>query len=46
MDNNGDKSEYGWGNYRAFLNDVTVKSDKLIEDSGVATDLELRLHIR
>jgi subtilase family serine protease len=36
-DLNGDKSEYGWGNYRAFLNDVTVKSSTLIEDSGVAT---------
>jgi subtilase family serine protease len=33
----GDKREYGWGNYRAFLTDVTVKSSKLIEDSGVAT---------
>ncbi len=32
----GNKSEYGWGTYRAFLADVTVKSDKLIEDSGVA----------
>lgn len=36
-DSSGDKSEYGWGNYRAFLNDVTVKSKTLIEDSGVAT---------
>jgi subtilase family serine protease len=36
-DNNGNKSEYGWGNYRAFLTDVTVKSKTLIEDSGVAT---------
>jgi subtilase family serine protease len=37
VDSNGDKFEYGWGNYRAFLNDATVKSSKLIEDSGVAT---------
>lgn len=37
VDSSGDKSEYGWGNYRAFLNDVTVKSKTLIEDSGVAT---------
>ncbi|MGA2397983.1 MAG: S53 family peptidase [Steroidobacteraceae bacterium] len=36
-DDNGNKSEYGWGTYRAFLNDVTVKSKTLIEDSGVAT---------
>ena len=36
-DLNGNKSEYGWGNYRAFLNDVTVKSATLIETSGVAT---------
>ena len=36
-DDNGNKSEYGWGNYRAFLNDVTVKSKTSIEDSGVAT---------
>lgn len=33
----GNKSEYGWGTYRAFLTDVTVKSNTLIEDSGVAT---------
>jgi len=36
-DSSGDKSEYGWGNYRAFLTDVTVKSSTSIEDSGVAT---------
>jgi len=36
-DSNGGKSEYGWGTYRAFLTDVTVKSRTLIEDSGVAT---------
>jgi subtilase family serine protease len=36
-DNNGNKSEYGWGTYRAFLTDATVKSQKLVEDSGVAT---------
>jgi subtilase family serine protease len=33
----GGKSEYGWGNYRAFLNDVTIKSAKSVMDSGVAT---------
>lgn len=33
----GGKSEYGWGNYRAFLNDVTVNSSKSVTDSGVAT---------
>lgn len=33
----GNKSEYGWGTYRAFLTDVTVKSSTLIETSGVAT---------
>jgi len=36
-DSTGTKSEYGWGNYRAFLTDATVKSQKLVEDSGVAT---------
>jgi subtilase family serine protease len=36
-DSSGGKSEYGWGNYRALLNDATVKSATLIEDSGVAT---------
>jgi subtilase family serine protease len=33
----GGKAEYGWGNYRAFLNDVTIKSSKRVTDSGVAT---------
>jgi subtilase family serine protease len=31
----GAKAEYGWGNYRAFLADATVKSAKLITTSGV-----------
>jgi subtilase family serine protease len=33
---NAAKTEYGWGNYRAFLNDVTVKSAKSVTTSGVA----------
>jgi subtilase family serine protease len=33
----GGKAEYGWGTYRAFLNDVTIKSAKSVTDSGVAT---------
>jgi subtilase family serine protease len=37
QDSSGDKSEYGWGTYRDFLNDVTVKSKKLVETSGLAT---------
>jgi subtilase family serine protease len=37
VDNNGNKSEYGWGNYRALLADATVKSKTSIEDSGVTT---------
>jgi subtilase family serine protease len=36
-DSTGTKSEYGWGTYRAFLADVTVKSRTSIVDSGVAT---------
>jgi len=38
MDLSGDgtKAEYGWGTYRAFLNDVTVKSAKSVTTSGVA----------
>lgn len=35
-DASGDKSEYGWGTYRAFLNDVTVNSATSITDSGLA----------
>jgi subtilase family serine protease len=35
-DNSGDKAEYGWGTYRAFLNDATVKSATSVTDSGVA----------
>jgi subtilase family serine protease len=33
----GEKAEYGWGNYRAFLNDATVNSAKSVTTSGVAT---------
>jgi subtilase family serine protease len=33
----GEKSEYGWGNYRAFLNDVTVNSATSVTTSGVET---------
>jgi subtilase family serine protease len=33
----GGKAEYGWGNYRAFLDDVVVKSSKSVMTSGVAT---------
>jgi len=33
---NGTKSEYGWGTYRAFLDDVTVNSAKSVTTSGVA----------
>jgi subtilase family serine protease len=33
----GDKSEYGWGNYRALLDDVTIKSAKSVTTSGVET---------
>ena len=32
----GDKAEYGWGTYRAFLDDATVKSATSMIDSGVA----------
>jgi subtilase family serine protease len=33
----GDKKEWGWGNYRAFLTDATVaKNGKTIKTSGVA----------
>jgi subtilase family serine protease len=35
-DPQGDKQEYGWGNYRAFLNDAMVKSATSVTDSGVA----------
>jgi subtilase family serine protease len=37
VDLNGNKSEYGWGNYRAFLADATVTSSTSIVDSGVTT---------
>ena len=33
---NAAKTEYGWGTYRAFLNDVTVNSAKSVTTSGVA----------
>jgi subtilase family serine protease len=32
----GGKAEYGWGTYRAFLDDATVKSEHYIVTSGVA----------
>jgi subtilase family serine protease len=32
----GDKQEYGWGTYRAFLTDVTVNSATSVTDSGVS----------
>lgn len=35
-DPQGDKAEYGWGTYRAFLTDVTVNSASSVTDSGVA----------
>jgi subtilase family serine protease len=35
-DASGDKNEYGWGTYRAFLTDVTVNSGTSITTSGVA----------
>jgi len=36
IQSDGLKTEYGWGNYRAFLTDVTVKSATLVETSGLA----------
>jgi subtilase family serine protease len=33
----GGKSEYGWGTYRALLNDVTINSSKSVTTSGVET---------
>jgi subtilase family serine protease len=33
----GEKEEYGWGNYRALLDDVTIKSAKSVLTSGLAT---------
>jgi subtilase family serine protease len=35
-DDQGYKAEYGWGTYRAFLSDATVKSATSVTDSGVA----------
>jgi len=36
MDNFGTKAEYGWGTYRAFMDDVTVNSATSVTTSGVA----------
>ncbi len=36
IQSDGVKTEYGWGTYRAFLNDATVKSASLVETSGLA----------
>jgi subtilase family serine protease len=33
----GEKAEYGWGTYRAFLADAKVNSAKSVTDSGVET---------
>ena len=33
---NATKAEYGWGTYRAFLNDVTVNNARSVTTSGVA----------
>ena len=33
----GAKAEYGWGTYRAYLNDATVNSATSVTTSGVAT---------
>jgi subtilase family serine protease len=35
VSSDGIKSEYGWGNYRDFLADATIKSKSLIETSGL-----------
>ncbi len=37
MDSTGAKAEYGWGNYRAFLDNATVNSAKSVTTSGLAT---------
>jgi subtilase family serine protease len=37
LDSAGNKNEYGWGNYRDFLDDVTVKSAYSVQTSGLAT---------
>jgi subtilase family serine protease len=37
MDASGTKTEYGWGTYRAFLADATVKSATSVITSGVTT---------
>jgi len=36
-DATGDKAEYGWGNYRAFLDGVVVNSAKSVTTTGVDT---------
>lgn len=36
-DAKGTKSEYGWGTYRAYLNDVTVRNAITVTTSGIAT---------
>ncbi len=33
----GSKAEYGWGNYRDYLDNVTVKSQSNVETTGLAT---------
>jgi subtilase family serine protease len=35
IQSDGVKTEYGWGNYRDFLADATVKSSSLVETSGL-----------
>jgi subtilase family serine protease len=36
LNSKGQKDEWGWGNYRAFLSDVTIsKNGKSVKDSGV-----------
>ncbi len=37
VDSDGVKTEYGWGNYRAFLGDAQVKSKNLVVTSGLET---------
>jgi subtilase family serine protease len=37
VQSDGVKTEYGWGTYRDFLADATVKSSKLVETSGLET---------
>lgn len=37
VESDGKKTEYGWGNYRDFLADATVKSSTLVETSGLTS---------